>query len=174
MYIAPLASTEPTNLATAWDAAWTNLGYTEGGHTFNAEVNIEAINVAESLEPIRYEATSREMTVTFALAEITARNLQIAMNGGTITLSGSGASQIATFEPPDLGQETRVMLGWEADDAKERFVWRRCIQGAGFNMARAKAPDKTTISMEFRVEVPVDQATGAVSKPFKYIVSQPA
>lgn len=174
LYIAALGSTEPADLTTAWANAWTRLGWTDEGHTFNQETNVEAIEVAEQYEPVMYETTGREMTVAFALAEITARNLQIALNGGTITLSGAGANQIATFEPPDIGSEIRVMLGWEAFDAKERFVWRKCFQGGGVEMARRKAPDKTLIPMEFRIETPFDAGTGAAIKPYKAIFSQPA
>lgn len=174
LYIAPLESTEPTDLISPWANAWTRLGYTEEGHTFSAEINVEAIEVAESLDTIRYETTGREMMVSFSMAEITARNMQIAMNGGTITLSGAGANQVAIFEPPELGQEVRVMLGWEANDAKERFVWRQCLSSGGVEMARQKAPDKTLLPVEFRVEVPFDEATQDVLLPYKAIFSQPA
>lgn len=174
LYIAPLNSAEPADLTTAWAAAWTRLGWTEEGHTFNQEINVEGIEVAEQLEPVKYETTGREMSVTFSLAEITAQNLQRALNGGTITLSGVGAAQIATFEPPDIGAETRTMLGWESFDAKERFVWRQCLQSGGIEMTRSKAPDKTLIPCEFRIETPFDTTTGTTKKPYKAIFAQPA
>lgn len=173
LYLAPIGSTEPTDLATAWDAAWTQIGYTNEGHTFGHQLTVEAVEVAESLYPIRYEATGVEMQVAFQMAEITAKNLQTALNGGTIVLSGAGADQIATFEPPEIGDEVRVMLGWESNDAKERMVWRRCIQGGAAEMNRAKAPDKTLIPGEFQIETPMD-ASGDPLKPWVAIFSQPA
>lgn len=159
LLVAPLLSTEPVDLSTAWDADWVELGYTEDGSSFTASISNEAIPVAEEFDPIRYETTGREMRVEFALAEITADNLSTAMNGGTLT-TGTG---IVTFEPPEPGEEERVMLGWEATDSSERWVFRQCLQAGDVAIARRKAPAKATIPATFRLEKP----TGAA--PFKAI-----
>lgn len=153
IYIAPVGSTEPTDLITAWDAAWVELGYTEAGHRFAYTPAYEPIDVAEELDPIRYESTGRQLSVGFSMAEMTARNLQIAFNGGTITPSGVAPNEIVTFEPPDLGAETRVAIGWESDDGNERWVYRKCLQTGTSEMARAKSPAKTVIAADFRLEV---------------------
>lgn len=153
LYIAPLLSTIPTDLTTPWatvDSDWTALGYTEEGHSFSYEPNFEAIEVAEELDPIRYEQTGRQMTVAFAAAEMTATNISRAMNGGTIT-SGAG---IVTFTPPAIGSVTKVMLGWESQDGEERWVWKQCVQTGSVEVARRKAPDKATVPMSFQVEKP--------------------
>lgn len=161
LYIAPVGSTEPVDLTTAWAAAWVPLGYTEEGHAFSASPSFEPVEVAEEIDPIRYEPTGREMGVEFAAAEMTALNLSRAMNGGTVT-TGTG---IVTFEPPTPGFEVRVALGWESVDKKERWVWRRCLQTGDVEIARRKAPDKATIPMSFMLEI---VAGGA--KPFKAIM----
>ncbi|MET8866536.1 hypothetical protein ABZW11_26660 [Nonomuraea sp. NPDC004580] len=155
LYAAVLGTTEPTDLTTPWEtvsAAWIPLGYTEEGSTFNYSVDSENVEVAEELDPVAVALTSRELSLSFALAEITAANLKLALNGGTIT-SGAG---IVTFEPPDLGEEVRMMLGWESEDHTERWVYRKCLQVGSMEMSRAKGAAKATISCEFRLERPAD------------------
>lgn len=162
LFIAPLGSTEPADLTTAWPAAWVGVGYTEEGSSFSYEVSYEDVPVAEELDPIDSKPTGRNASVSFASAEVTAENLKRAMNGGTIT-TGTG---IKTFEPPELGVETNVMLGFESEDGEERWVWRQCKQTGTVEMARRKGATKTTIANSFKVFKPA--AGGA---PFKVIIS---
>lgn len=173
LYVAPLGSTVPTDLVTAWttvDADWTALGYTDEGHEFAYEPNFEPLTVAEELDPIRYEQTGREMRLSMASAEMTYLNVQRAYNGGTVTVSGSGASTITTFEPPAIGTVTKLMIGWESQDHEERWVFYQTVQVGNVTIARRKSPDKATIPMEFRLELP-DPAVS--TKPFKAIFATP-
>lgn len=174
LYVAlSLNALEPTDLTTPWatvDALWQGIGYTNEGHSDTYSPSYEGIEVAEEKLPILWELASAEQTVAFAMAELTARNLSIAYNGGTITTTGSGAAQIDTYEPADLSATpVEVKLGWESTNAKERKVWRRLLQVGDVETARRKAPDKAVIPVEFRVMPPL---TGA--KPFKHIISRPA
>jgi hypothetical protein len=160
LYIAPVGSTEPTDLTTAWAAAWVDLGYTEEGHSFSSSPSFDPVEVAEEVDPISYEMTGREMTVGFTLAQVTATNLSRALNGGTIT-TGTG---IVTIEPPDPGDEVRVALGWESLDGQERWVWRKCMQTGNVEIARRKAPAKASIPCTFMCEI-----VAGGTKPFKAI-----
>jgi hypothetical protein len=167
LYIAVLGTPEiPDNdLTTPWESVsvnWIPLGYTAEGSTFNYSVDSENVEVAEELDPVAVALTSREMNIDFALAEITARNLKVALNGGTIT-AGVGA---VTFEPPALGEEVRTMLGWESEDGTERWIYRKCLQTGGMEMARQKGAAKATISCSFKLEKPTSGAA-----PFKAILS---
>lgn len=167
--VAAVGSTEPTDLTTAWDVAWVDLGYTAEGHSFTSSPSFDPVDVAEEIDPIRYEPTGREMRVEFAMAEITATNLSRALNGGDVTTSGMGATQIVTFEPPEPGEEVRLALGWESLNATERWVWRKCLQVGDVEIARRKAPDKATIPASFMCEI----VAGGV-KPFRAIFADPA
>lgn len=158
--IAALGSSEPVDLATAWPAAWVPLGYTEEGSEFSYELATEPVEVAEEIDAISTVTTGRNITVAFASAEPTVENLKTALNGGTIT-TGVG---IVTFEPPDLGTETRVMIGFETEDAKARYVWRQCFQTGTVSVQRRKGAAKATLPMEFAVEKPA-----AGGRPFKVI-----
>jgi hypothetical protein len=148
--IAPLASTEPTDLLTPWDTAWTDLGYTDDGSNFVFEQNFEDVMVEEEYEPVQVLQTTRQITINFALAELTAENLSRAFNGGTVDTTAG----LTTFEPPAAGQVTRAMIGWESDDGLERWIFRTCTQIGSVDIPRKKAPDKAMLPMSFRATKP--------------------
>lgn len=156
LYIAStLTEVEPTDLTTAWGAGWIKAGYTDAGHTFTYTPSYENIEVAETLLPIAKVPTAQDATLEFAFAEITARNFQIALNGATITASGTGSTAIDKVEPLAFGvTETRVKIGWEADDASERWVYRRCLQTGAVAVARQRGAAKATIPVNFSLETP--------------------
>jgi hypothetical protein len=157
-----VGAVEPADLTTAWDVSWVDLGYTEEGHSFTSTPNFEAIEVAEELTPVFYEQTNVQYQLELALAEITHDNLKKVHNGGTIT-AGTG---ITTFEPPAVGVAIRIALGWESIDGSERYVFRKCLQTGAVEMARRKAPAKTTLPGTFQLELP-----GAGIAPWKSIQS---
>lgn len=154
LLIAPLGTAVPATLSGAWNVAWTEIGYTNEGSTFTFEGDFEDVNVEEELDPIGTYQTARRAMVEFAAAELTATNLQTALNGGTIT-SGTG---IVTFDPPEVGDFEHTMLGWEAEDNLERWVFRKCLQVGNIGVARRRAPNKATLPMQFRALKPTGAA----------------
>src|SRR5690606_6746362 len=90
---------------------------------------------------------------SFAMAEVTVRNLAIAFNGGTI---GTPSGGTVTFEPADLGEEERLAILWQADDLTEALLCKKCVQVGNIETARQKAPNKALIPVEFRLELPDD------------------
>lgn len=150
LYIAPLGSTEPTDLAAAWDAAWVALGYTDEGPEFVFDRTVEEVMVAEELDPIKIFETRRSARVNVAAAEMTARNLQVALNGGTINVGGT----VTTFEPPDAGDFTYVMIGWEATDGLERWIFRKALSSDTVSIPRRRSPEKAIIQLGFQVVKP--------------------
>lgn len=153
LYVAAIGTTEPTTVSGALPSAWVALGYTDDGSEITFDMTFEDVPVAEELDPVKVVATGRMASAKFNLAQMTARNLSVAFNGGTITGPTGGS---VTFEPPDLGEEERLMLIWQADDNAERWLFRRVLQVGSVTMARKKAPDKATIPCEFRTEIPTD------------------
>jgi hypothetical protein len=163
LFYSVLGSTEPTDLTTAWatvDTDWVMLGYTGDASEFKYQPATEDVEVAEELDPVATRSTGRTILVSFALAQNTATNLKRALNGGTITPSGG----IVTYEPPDLGGEASCMIGFEAEDSQERWVFRECWQQGDLTLTRGKGAAKVLIPCEFKVNKP---ATGL--KPFKVI-----
>ena len=242
IYLAPVGTPEPVDLVTPWATVsplWTPLGYTDEGSASKYTISSDTVEVAEELLPIRSEVTGVDVSLAFAAAEITAKNLSRALNGGTIvtqatligtativaatdvitssvahslaigdkvvfgtmtggapivagtvyyvltvpssttltisatlggivlpitvdgsSLSISKALGVVKFEPPAPGTEVRTAIGWESQDHFERWVWRKCLNTGDVEISRKKAPDKSTIPMEFHSEVVTNQ------KPF--------
>lgn len=153
LYVAPIGTAEPTTGSAALPSAWIALGFTETGHTFTVNTTYADIMVAESLDPIRTTAVSRVTSLALQMAEINAQNWDIALNGGTI---GSPSVGFVTFEPPALGSESRLMLVWQSDDHQEQLLCRRVVQTGSIGVPRQKAPNKSLIPVDFRLELPLD------------------
>ena len=168
LYYAPLGSALPTNtveggvFTDVWPAAWIAVGITSEGHEFSYNAESEAVEVAEYLDPVAYASTGREIGFSFEMARITTSLLKLAMNGGTITTSGSGATQLNEYAPPEIGEETRVMIGWEATANNERLVGNQAFQNGEVTTARRKGADKATLPVEFRLE------RAGTEKPFRH------
>lgn len=158
LYVAALGSTVPANLDDVWPVAFTLLGYTNDGSSQTYAPSYENVEVAEELEPLDSRPTGRVITVSMTLAELTAKNLKIAYNGGTVTFTPAGTGPVTRaftkFEPPELGTETHIMLGFESEDTLERVVWRDAKQTGSVETARRKGADKAGIPAEFTVYKP--------------------
>ncbi len=167
LYLAPIGTTEPVDVATsiaAVSAAWVLMGYTDVGSEFHYQTQTTTVDVAEVLDPLSYQPTSRAGTVQFSLAQITIANLKAAFNGGVVS-SGTG---VTFYEPPDLGTEVRAMLLFESEDHTERWVWRQCFQSGDVAIVRAKGGAKAVIPCVFNLELP---ATGL--RPWRAILATP-
>jgi hypothetical protein len=160
LWVASLSAAAPTNATSALDESddggadgnWVPIGYTEEGSTFTYEVSSEGIEVAEELDEIASRRTSAVSKVAFAMAEATARNLTLALNGGLVPSP-------TTIEPVDLDDEERVQLVFEADNGA-RWLYRKCYNIGNVEVTNAKAPAKRLIAVEFKLEKP------AVGKPW--------
>ena len=172
LFWAPIGTAEPTHTVAAskftdtWPVGWLQLGATVEGSTFSYETTVEPITVAELFDPVKYSTTGRTGSLSFALAEYTLTNIKRALNGGTITTSGSGVTSINTYVLPTPGQETRSMLGWESSDATVRFIILQALSSGTIEMAFQKAPDFSRIPFTWNFEIP----SGA-SNPFKIITA---
>ena len=167
---ANVAGSALPDLGDPWEAEtvpWIPFGYTDEGHAFTYTPKFDPIEVAEEKVPVRYEESSSELRLEFALAEITAANFKTAFNGGTINTATLGQIK---FTPPTAGAPAvRIAIGWEATDLSERWVWYKCLQTGAVEVGRRKAPAKTTIPMGFMVEIPL--GGGA---PFDALFADPA
>lgn len=147
IYVAPIGTTEPTDNSTPLPSAWRAIGYTEEGSVFSFETSVEDIEVAEEFYPVATRVTAISASVSFAMAEPTQVNLALALNTGAS--GGSGAS----FEPPAPGTEVRVMIVVDKENSA-RWVFRKAYQAGSIEIANRKAPDKSLLAVEFRLEKP--------------------
>ena len=153
LYFYPPAVPLPTDINTPVHEDAKPIGYTAEGSELTYEISSEAVEVAEELEPIFYRTVARNGTLTFAMAQNTARNLTIAFNGGKVVKTASGATK---YTPPAPGSEKRGALVWDSEDGEERWVYPQVFQGGSVAMARRKGADKVTIPAEFRLEKPAN------------------
>jgi len=159
LYVAAMASALPANTVAGsiftdtWPGAWALLGITKAGHEFDYTVNTDTIEAAEYLDPIMTVITGRVTGVKMELQQVHATNLKRALNGGTLAVSGSGATQLNTFQPPNVGAEVRTMVGWEAQDNTERWVMEQALQVGSLTIARNKGSANATLPLEFHAEV---------------------
>lgn len=169
LFIAPLASTEPTNTVSgsvftdSWPAAWLPLGATEDGTDFAYGSTVEPVTPAEFFDAIQYFTTERHGSIAFNLMSFGASNYRRALNGGVTALaptSGTGATALYTVEPPDPGSEVRCMVGWESLDNTMRLVCRQTLQGGEITTAFKKPPTMAVIPCTFNLEKPTS------AKPF--------
>lgn len=156
LWWAPLGSTGPADHNTALAASFKQVGSTAEGSEFSYEISMDAVMVAESLDPLFHKTTGRAGKLTFAMAENTVQALVVAFNGGTVTSYGTAGTAGFKYEPPAPGKETGRMLVWESEDGQERWVFKQCTQGGSVGISRRKGADKATIPVEFRIEAPAD------------------
>ena len=162
LFYAPLGTADPANTVTGsvftddWPAEWLLVGATETGHTFNHQLNTDPVEVAEYLQPIAYEPTGVAETVEFSMAQIKADTWKLALNGGTITTTGTAATTLKKLSPPTPSDIVRIMLGWESRDNTERVVWRRCLNTGQMQPARAKGGAKALLATSWNIEQPPD------------------
>jgi hypothetical protein len=155
--VAPIGTPEPLTEKAAWPAGWVSLGYTDEGSVINYELSSDNVEVAEELDVFARVTTGRDASVEFALAEMTYHNLQIAFNGGILP-AGDQDGNAWEFEPPELGNEQRIMLGWDAlpnpaiNDL--RYIFRQCLQTGSLGMENRKGATKSTIPVTFALEKP--------------------
>lgn len=160
LFGAPIGSTLPTNTVAggvftdSWPVAWLPLGATAEGSTLGYQTTVEPISVAEFFDPVKYATTARSGSLSFALASFVLTNLKRALNGGTITSTGTGATTLNSYTLPTPGQEVRSMVGWESSDSTVRVVVLQALSSGNVEMQFAKAPNFARIPFEWSMELP--------------------
>lgn len=160
LYWAPLATAVPTNTVAgsvftdAWAGSWIPLGGTDNGHELSYDLSVDEVEVEEYLDPVKYVTVKRKIGVKFSGVQLTATNMKRAVNGGVITVTGTGATTLSKLSPVAVGGEIRAMIGWESTDATERFVGYQALQVGSLGVKRQKGAAKATVDMEFRFEQP--------------------
>lgn len=168
LYWAPIGSSLPTNTVSGsvftdtWPVAWIPLGMTDTGSTWTMSLTVEPIEAAESFDPITNRTTGRSATIEFSLKNFSATNLGRALNGATLTVSGSTGTTLTQIDPPAPGGETRCMIGFESLDNTVRAVGFQCINSGDIAVAMAKAPANANIPFTLNLEKP------SSTQPFRW------
>ena len=156
---APLGTTIPTftaatNKITGTWTNWLDVGATDSGLTYSESTETADITVAESLYPVRTVTTGKSSRVSFTMSHISDVNWKLAMNGGTITTSGTGATKLNVYVPPLVGSEVRVMLAFQSLEDDEVIIWPQVFNVGSVEVARGTLDSKAGIPVEFAAELP--------------------
>jgi hypothetical protein len=106
---------------------------------------------------------------TTILSVTNATTLEMSANASattttSITIVGRHGSYL---EPPQVGDEVRVMLGFDSEDGLERVIWRRVLQSGNSEIARRKGADFARFNAEFSLEQP-----GGGLAPFRWFFAE--
>jgi hypothetical protein len=175
---APLGTALPTVAAIAssfaavsWAAGWIDIGATDDGLTYTEAVQSAPVPVAETVYPIKTVVSSKVGTVALAAAQLDDLNWKLAMNGGTITVSGTAGTKMSLYIPPLAGAETRVMVAFQSLADDEILIFGQCFQTGSIAVSRKGVGDvtKALLPMEFTAELPADTANWTT--PYKRYVT---
>jgi hypothetical protein len=130
---APKGSVVPTDTTTAWDAAWSDLGYCdEKGVTFSKKDSKTAIKAWQSISPVRYILTDRDIHLAFVMEQWNKKTLAVYSNEGlsAVVANGSVSGEYKlSFTPNPKDQE--FMLGVEWSDDVNTITHRVvCVRGS--------------------------------------------
>jgi len=160
-------TTFPANPATTPDSSyWTNIGYSEGGFSLEYDKTFEDVMVAEEIDPIKTIKTAQEVRITGELAQASLANLKLAMAGGTSTIETPEVGYTELTPPATDGfLEYGLILRVNAPGAAEggtqkvRDIYApRAVNVGAFSMVHAKAPQKVTITVEYKLLKPNSDA----------------
>lgn len=167
---APLGTAIPTftpaasKYAPTW-TSWLDVGPTDAGVTYTESTETAEVRVAESKYPVRVVTTSKSSRVAFVANEITDLIWKLAMNGGTTTVTGAGATKSVEYVPPLADAEVRVMLAFQSNLDDEIIVWPQVFNVGSVEYVRGSFETKAGLSMEFNAEIP---ATGYTTPYRRY------
>jgi hypothetical protein len=158
LYVADLGTAAPTNTVVGsvftdtWPGGWNLWGVTREGHTLNIGIGTDKVEAAEYVDPLLNVVTDRTIEAEFEIMQIHLTNYKRAFNGGTKATSGSGTTLLTTFTLPQIGQEVRQQIGWEAVDNTERWWGMQCFQTGSVGIQRKKGADNASLPLKFTFE----------------------
>lgn len=118
--VAPKGSTVPTDTSTAWDAAWLDLGFTdEKGVTLSKKDTKTAIKAWQSITPVRYIITDRDLHAMFVMEQWNKNTLALWSGEGPGAVGANGAvsgEYKLSFSPSPAIDERMLGIEWVDTD----------------------------------------------------------
>lgn len=179
LHYAPLTAGVPEAAPAAapatWDTApgggWIDAGFTDDGVSFEWDLTFESVLVAESAAALRTLWTEAEYRLVAVLAQFQFELLNLALNGAeanTIT-DVPGPPVERTFSPPDVGQDVAhsLLFQYQNENAAGGHIYVPLGKNtAAASIPFAKAPQKSTLGVEFVAQVP---DTGSIFTIREYV-----
>ncbi|MFD5629779.1 MULTISPECIES: phage tail protein [unclassified Streptomyces] len=126
--VAPVGTTAPADVTTAWAAAWRDLGYTSAdGIKLSKKDKLDPVETWQSVSPARFIYSDRDLTLKFQLLQLNDDTLPFFMGGdaATETATSSGIYKYDLAADPKFNEKA---LGIEFTDGTAityRFVISR-------------------------------------------------
>ena len=158
MYTAALGIAAPTNTVVGsvftdtWPVGWNALGITKEGHTLTVDLDTEAVEAAEYVDPLLNVVTGRTITAEMEMQQISLTNFKRVFNGGTLSTSGSGTTLLTTYTLPQIGQEVRAQVGWESTNGTELWWAMQCFNTGSVAIQRQKGADNATLPITWTMD----------------------
>lgn len=130
----------------AW-TGWYPLGYTDEGLTVTFGKEQEDVEVAEEYYPIRKVGTKASVQLAFSASGINEGTLSLAVSGGSwSTVSGTGATLVRKFSPPNPSNSTRKVWGFLGNDVDEAMIVYQGYQSGEITRNFRKGAEKASLS----------------------------
>jgi hypothetical protein len=124
----------------------------------NASPNLSSASAAWTADDVGKTVTHASIPPGTTILSRTSATVVVMSANATATAAGASVTVVGRWgsyiEPPAVGTETRIMLGWDSEDGLERAIWRRCMQTGGSETARKKGADYAKLAAEFSLEQP--------------------
>lgn len=135
-----------------WPVGWNLFGVTREGHTLNVDIESDAVEAAEYVDPLLNVVTGRTITAEMELMQVHLTNFKRAFNGGTLATSGATTTLLTTYTLPAIGAEVRCQVGWESVDNTERWWGMQCFQTGSVAIQRQKGADNASLPLTWTFE----------------------
>jgi len=174
VYVGPVGATAPATPDVTFETAdtdWVECGYlNEDGLQYTQGRDTEDVPVWQSFQPVKKLVTGANVTMGMSFMQWNATTLPIAFGGGTITTSGTGATEKHQFEPNDIGTLDERALGFEWTDSNSD-LWRLFI-------TRALVADEVSFSLakNSAAELPITftALASGTTLPYYWYTNSPA
>lgn len=159
VFVAPIGTAAPVDIATALNAAFIDLGaIDEDGVTLAPSQSVEKIRSWQSGKAVRVIKTEDELTLSFGLQQFNADTLPLALGGGTVTET-LGPPAFYTYNPPAAGEvdERMFVVEWVDGIYTSRlFVPRGMVTETSDVQLTKSAEIKLALSVEVLGSSPDD------------------
>jgi hypothetical protein len=126
--VAPVGTTAPTDVTTAWAAGWKDLGYTSvDGVKLSKKDKLDPVETWQSVSPARFIYSDRDLTLKFQMLQLNEDTLPFFM-GGDATAETATSSGIYKYDLSSEPKFNEKALGIEFTDGSAityRFVVAR-------------------------------------------------
>ena len=169
VYVAPVGTAGPTDIATALNVSFDHLGYiSEDGVAITPGMDVADVNAWQSFYPVRRTVTGRTLEIGFTLLQWNEDSITLAFGGGTVA-TVAGPPAVYTYTPPapeDLDYRA-VVVEWE-DGTK----------GYRLHVPKAMVSDTGALSLNRSDPAGLELTFSVVgsdgAQPFSLITNDPA